>query len=207
MQKQKRQQRQAPREKSVIPHPPPLQTQLHMNTTLRFVTVAALTNSTITFQNLLDAMFIATSATTGVTLFDAVRVRRVSLWARTIESTGVTTVNLTFAGPSAGYSGDAKTISDTSMSIEPAHVSARPDPESGAAMWQATGNVTAFIITAPALAVVDVQLSYRTIQTNGVAATQNVPVGATAGELYYRGLDGLAIASTQYTPQGGVLTR
>jgi len=84
------------------------------------------------------------------------------------------------------------------MAIEPAHVRAIPAKLSQAAQWQTaiTQSSPAFQINAPVASVIDVDLSFRTITLLAPVATLNAPAGAVAGEIYYRGLDGLAKAAT-----------
>ncbi len=86
------------------------------------------------------------------------------------------------------------------MGIEPAHVVARPERMSNLALWQASNGVTAFSITCPVGAIVDVDLSFRTVASLAPVALQNAVVAGVAGEMYYRGLDALPIATTTLPP-------
>lgn len=183
----------------VIPHPPPIRNYgITHSTKLRFITNAAQQQTSITFQNLLDTIFVALTTVTGAELFQAVRVRAVELWATPVIG-GATSVQVEYNGTVAGIIGDTQIHTDTSVGVQPAHVRALPAPRSGVALFQASVADQAFALTCPNGTVVDVELTFRG-RPGGFAPTQNAPVGATAGAWYYRGLDGLAIGGTQFLP-------
>jgi hypothetical protein len=167
---------------------------------MRFVVTTAQSRATFTFQNLLDTINIAATAVTAFDLFDQVRVNFVEIWAVPVQGAAPQQVALEYSGAAVGTAGDGRLFSDSSMGIEPAHVRASPSRLSQAALWQASSANTAFQLTAPVASVIDVDLSFRTVQSDAPVAVQNVPAGATAGQLYYRGLDGLAIAATTLPP-------
>jgi hypothetical protein len=185
----------------IISHPPQLPSYgITRDVRLRFAQTAAGTTN-ITFQNLLDTVLVANSATTAADLFEAVRVNSVELWA--IAALGTpTTVTLAFDGTTVGAAGDQRQHTDTSMGIEPAHVRASPDRMTQAGQFQASGAAIAFILSAPAGAVIDVSLTLRQPVQGTVVASQNVLVGATPGAVYYRGLDGKTTALTNLPVQG-----
>jgi len=175
-------------------HPPMVNPQIDHHARLRFTcTTAGIQN--ITFYNLLDAIFVATAAAVGYQLFDFVRVRFVEIWA--VPTSNATTVAVSFPGASGAVAGDGRVLSDTSIGLEPAHVFAKPSKVSGAGLWQPPTAMVAFALTTPVGAVVDVGLSYRTVESAPVAIGA-VPVGAAPGQVYYRGLDGLASAATKF---------
>jgi len=179
-----------------ISHPPQINPQVVHRQRMRFTCTTAATALAISFRNLLDAILIATSATVGYDVFDQVRVNLVEVWA--IPATAAaTTVAVQYSGGVAGFSGDGRVYSDTSLGVQPAHVRCRPSAMSAAALWQVSANATpAFALTCPVGSVVDVDLSFRTVATDAPTAAANALVGATVGEMYYRGLDGVATATT-----------
>jgi hypothetical protein len=182
-----------------LAHPPPIQFQLHHRQRLRFtVKTNPLSDVGIPWGALMDSMNFATAAATAYRLFDAVKINAVEVWCNPAVGAAPSTVAVQFAGATIGAIGDGRTISDTSMGIEPAHVRAKPARLSQAAQWQNgdAGADESFYLTAPVGSVIDVDLSFRTIQPAGPIATTYPPAGATPGELYYRGLDGLASAAT-----------
>jgi hypothetical protein len=164
---------------------------------MRFTVTTAQTRAQYSFQYLLDTINVATSATEAYDLFDAVRVNAVEVWAAPVQGAAPQQVALEFAGVTVGASGDGRLFSDSSMGIEPAHVRGIPSRLSQAAQWQPTSSWTAFTITAPVASVIDVDMSFRTVQSAAPVPVLSAPVGATAGQLYYRGLDGNAAAGTQ----------
>jgi len=187
--------------REMIPHPPQLPSYgITRDVRLRFqATAAALTN--ITFQNLLDTVLVATSATTAADLFEAVRVNSVELWAIAALGTPATVI-LAFDGMTVGAAGDQKTHTDTSMGVEPAHVRAQPDKLTQAGQFQTSSANVAFILDVPAGTVIDVSMTLRQPVFGTVVASQNVLVGATAGAVVYRGLDGKTTALTNFPVLG-----
>jgi len=167
---------------------------------LRFTVTAATGNFVITYQNLLDSILIATTAIQGFNLFDLVRIVKVEVWSQAAIGTP-TTVGVTFVTTT----GDRAIHTDTSLGVKPAHVLAHPSPLSLASFFQLSGGGNAFIIQAPGGSIVDVSVELRTINSLPIVA-QNALVGATVGDIYYRGLDGLASAGTNFPPILGVNT-
>lgn len=188
------------RNDQIIAHPPTINPQIsHLVKRLRFTCTTAAVNKNIGYQNLADTIVIATSAVQAYEMFDALKVHAVEVWAAPAVGT-TAQVAVQFVGATPADTGDGRTFSDNSMGIEPAHVLARPSPKSTTALWQAGTaigtNATAFQLTCPVGAVIDVTLSMRVVSTAGPTAAATALVGATAGEIYYRGLDGLAVAGT-----------
>jgi len=185
----------------MISHPPQIPSYgISRDVRMRFTQIAGgVTN--ITFQNLLDTVLVATSATTATDLFQAVRVNSVELWS--IAALGTpSTVSLIYDGATTGAAGDQKLHTDTSMGVEPAHVKARPDRLTQAGQFQASSAATAFLLDTPAGTVIDVSVTLRQPVNGSVVASQNVLVGATAGAVYYRGLDGKTTALTNLAVVG-----
>jgi hypothetical protein len=184
-------------------HPPPIKPQASHRQRMRFLCATSGT-LTVSFSDLLDCLLIATTATQVFQQYDFVRVRLVEVWCASVALGTPITVGVQFNGGSSnGLTGDGRIISDTSMSQEPAHVRAKPDSRSQAGQWN-TNNATssAFTIVTPAQAIIDVECDYRN-EVSAPTLAQNVAVGATIGQFYYRGLDALAFATTKYTPITG----
>jgi hypothetical protein len=188
-----------------IAHPPQILPQIKHRQRLRFVTnvaISANAPNAVATLNLLDAILIATTATQGYQLFDAVKVHLIELWAPPSASLSTpVTCGVSFPGNTTGDAGDGRIIADTSVSVQPAHVVARPQKLSAAAMWQGTASgFNVFSLFGPTGMVVDVECLFRNADTAPAVVT-NALVAATTGQLYYRGLDGLAIAGTKFVPQ------
>lgn len=186
---------------AVIPRPPPIpNSTITHNVRMRFAANAQ-ANLSISWKNLLDTWLVATTATAGYELFDSVRIRKIEMWG--YSSAGPVTCTITFPGAVLGAQGDSTTHTDTSMGIEPAYVLARPGKRSIASMYQNSTTNTAFDIYCPSGAVVDLSLSFRCSMAGyaPVAAT-NALVAAQAGNVYVRGFDGVAAATSKFVPQG-----
>jgi hypothetical protein len=188
-------------------HPPPIRPQMTHRQKMRFQCITSGTQG-VTYADLMDLLLVATSATAVFDVYDVCRVRAVEVWCASTSGGVPVTVSVAFNGTNAsGLAGDGRIIADTVMGNEPAHVRAKPNRDSLAAQWnESSSAASAFSVVTPTGSIIDVDMEYR----NTVAApqaAQNVAVGATIGQFYYRGLDGLAIATTKYTPitgsQGG----
>lgn len=189
---------------------PPLVDQLAVGITLRFVTTAAFTGVfTVTSTNLLDAWFVAGTATTAFELFDFVRVKRVTVRAMGVApSAGITTmatVGIEYPGLVVGSSAGGKQVTDSALGYTtPAYCTLCPDPQSEGALFQTANGNTLFSVraidqggTALYGAIIDVELVYRNSADINPAAVSQARAGLTAGDLYFGGLDGLPLASTQ----------
>jgi hypothetical protein len=191
--------------RSLIPHPPPIKSYgITHDVRVRFQSGSAI-DQVITFQNLLDVINISTSATTATGLFTQVRLNAVELWATPVTGAPVT-ISLIFSGVSAGAAGDLKLHTDTSMGIEAAHVKASPDRLTQAGQFQPNVTDTAFTLACPTGTVIDVSMSLRNAISGTATEVQNAPVGATAGVVYYRGLDGVAKSTTAMPVVGALAT-
>jgi len=190
--------------KSRIPHPPALASyEVRHSTVLRFDANAAFSTN-ITYQNLLDLICVATTAAAPYNLFEMVKVRKVEMWASGGLGVNIS-VSCCFIGAAVGVTGDQALHTDTAMSIEPAHISCRPSARSQASLFQTSGNNIAFVINGVQGTVIDVHLSYRG-GTNGAAQNaQNVSIGAPVGSTIFRGLDGLAVATSKFGLPVGVI--
>jgi hypothetical protein len=180
-----------------ITHPPQLQRyNISHSTVLRFTASSAVA-LTITSQNLLDAILVAATATTGFELFEAVRIRHVEVWASPLLGSSVVT-QVIFNGTTER--GDWKIHEDTSMGVQPAHVKAKPSPRCLASLFQDNSPAAnLFSLVCPAGSVIDVALTFNGTFAVG-NAVQNALVAATAGATYLRGLDGLPTATTILPP-------
>jgi len=182
-------------------YPPQLNSyQVTHSTSLRFTVTAPVVNQQVTAENLLDAMLVSTSATSGFQLFDAFKLKYVEIWGQAGVGTP-STVGLQFS--SGGNAGDLAEHTDTSLGIKPAYLRAGPSRLSLASFWTASSGSTIFKCTAGAGSIIDVHIAYRT-SNNAPVALANALVGAAVGEFYFRGLDGLAIATTNFPPPSGV---
>jgi len=186
-------------------HPPALKgVELTHNATFRFIakTASATSGTQITYQNLLDLFVVATGATTGNDLFQAVKLRRVRIWGpagNASSGSNSVTVGCEFNGTGAAAIGDQQVHTDTSMSTQPAYIDCKPARMSQAAQWQIYTGGGAMILDYPAGAVIDVTLSLRANLATANSGVQNPLVGGVAGSQYLRGLDGQPTSTSVFT--------
>jgi hypothetical protein len=189
----------ARRSSATIPHPPPINNyEVTHNKTLRFTTNANVSQA-ITFYDLLDTILVSATAVLPYDLFFAVKVRKVKVWSMPAIGSS-NSITVIFDGIQAGFVGDRKVHQDSSMGVEPAYLSVSPAKDSLASKFQIAANTTAFFIEAPAGSIIDVDLTFRSDVLGNAVSSQAASVGAAVGAIGYRGLDGLAIATTKFTP-------
>jgi hypothetical protein len=175
-------------------------------TVMRFTVTAAVVNQNITFQNLGDTIAVATTAIAPFQLFQQVKLLRVSVWGILAQGASSTVEVLYPANNNPGLTGNSEIVTDTSLGVRPACVHAVPGRKTQAGDWQlSTSAAIAFKFTAPTGSVIDVAMTFRNIPGTATACT-NASVGATVGSVFYRGLDGLAVAATNLPPPVGILT-
>jgi hypothetical protein len=189
---------------------PELVDQLAVGMTLRFTTTTNWTGSlTVTYQNLLDAWFVAGTATTAYQLFDYVKIKKVTVRAMGITENATAImpsalVGVEFPGLVGGQFGSGKQRVGSGLGYDtPAFVSLRPDRLSQAAQYQPSTANAAFIVRSVdgfrsplAGAIIDVQVSYKNSADIAPAAVGTARAGMTSGQVYFGGLDGLALANT-----------
>lgn len=160
---------------------------------------------TVTAKYILDLMYIATSSTAGYCLWDAFRIRFVE-----IRYGGTSPVPLyaaiQYVGNTGGTQGDYRNHSATSMGVTPMMIHAAPAKTSTASTWQGNSNSVVMELDLPQSAVVDLVFDVRTDDRQTPTAVTYAVVGATAGQLYYRGLDGVAGPASNLAPFGPVLS-
>jgi len=177
---------------------------------LFYETNAQVTAVTITAQNIGDTQLIATSATQGYALFSAWKLRSVRMWA--VPNTVGNPVQIAFEWfQNNGYGFSSRPVlhSCSSMGLDsPAVIFVKPEKTSLQAYWQtAGGGANFFTITCPPGTIIEVTLDCAMTDGTANAALQNPIAGATAGEFYYRGLDGVALATTKFVPPAGTAVK
>jgi len=189
----------------LLTHPPEIgRYEVTHSQVLRFTSAAAASLTDISFNNLLDTILITETAITAASLFNLVKVNWVKIWAIGALGTPVTT-QVQYTGATIGQVGDFDIHTDTSMGVQPAFVWARPAKRSLVSEFQPGSANTAFNITCPAGSVIDVSISFR--NRPGTLGHQAVaPAATTAGVVAFRGLDGLVIASTNFSPPTGIFS-
>lgn len=187
----------------MIPRPPPINGyEVRHSKILRFTASSAI-DQNVTFQNLLDLILFTTTATAPFDVFYMVRLRRVKIWTLPAIGNSVT-ATVIFDGVTAGSQGDRQIHTDASMGIEPAYVNAAPLARTLASMFQTSSTANAFFIQCPAGSIVDIQLDFHSDTLGTSVAAQNASAGALVGIFAFRGLDGLATATSKFTVPSGM---
>jgi hypothetical protein len=168
---------------------------------LRFTCIAGVTRAAISFADLLDLIVLSTTAIQGYDLFDVVKVLKAEVWGQAALGTPNT---ITVVYTSA--TGDRSVHTDTSLGVKPAYVKAVPSQKSLASFWQVSAAGPCLSLTVAAGSVIDLNLSFKTAEFTAPQGTQNALVGATVGDIYYRGMDALNSAATNFPPVLGVNT-
>lgn len=189
--------------------PPPIGSyDLSWSPTLRFEALADIVSLTITQQNILDTFLVAVSAVQGYDLFNIAKIRKVRMWCPSGNTSNLTAQSsLRFIGTTGaggqGYSDDTLHVSSSMGGMQPGVLSARPKPNSNAGMFFTNSNTGIMQISCPLGTVIDMHMTMKS--RNGAATTvaQNALVGAVIGVTYFRGLDGLATATTNLAPTFG----
>ncbi len=190
-------------------HPPQLNISPGLRHRFRFNSLVGITRFAVSWSDLLDMLWLATSAVTGYRLYQYVRLHEVEAWApsRTDGTNYIAqSLNIEFVDLTSGRSGPGDVFSDTSMDLTtPAHIRARPRPGSNNAEWQGLGTSQAFVLTCPEATVIDVEVSFQQVITYAGTAIGQAPIGATTGTIYLGSLDGLRSGTTSLPPaMGGV---
>lgn len=168
-------------------------------------TLAGQNTFSILARNLLDLVFIATSSSVGYCIFDRFRLRSVDVYYGGTSPVAAYAA-VRYFGAVGGIVGDQKTHSATSMGISPLRIHAVPDPKSTLASWQSYSASPMVELELPLSAVVDIVIDYRVDDLATPQAVNYAVVGATTGQIYYRGLDGVAGPASNLPPFGPVLS-
>lgn len=188
------------RTQASIPNPSGLQ-RLNIPTvsmTLRYVCSTA-TTSTVTWANILDTVVFATSSTQVYDLFFAARLHSVEVWTppAVLGVNASTQCTIAFDSPTQGD----QRIWACSAAGGPGYVKATPSKHSlNGFTWQDSSAVGAFTFNnLPQGADIAINITFRCRMGQGAAqAAAQAASGASTGTIYFRGLDGLATASSKY---------
>lgn len=177
--------------------PPPFRPTLRVNHKFRFIGSegSGETAVTITRANLLNLLVTATSTTTTVRTFEAVRLKKVEMWSNAPALGAASTlVQVEWLGENS----PSTVFSDSSMGVRPAHVVSRPPPRSSNQWWSMSGTLESdplFSLLMPANGIIDVVLQVQLIETESPTAGPT-PSGASLGQVYGATLDGNGVTGT-----------
>jgi len=176
------------------PQPPQRVQSLTVKQTIRFVSSG---NGTVSWviNDVLDQWCVATAATVGYRLCDAVRIRRIEMWgASPSQATPSVTIGIE-EGQGLYNTGRSRVISDTVVGqARAAHVVWKPIPTTlqdqflNSNMSGQSANFLTFTLATGGV----IDVTYELILADGTAAPVLVAgtalSGAAAGQIYCRGL-------------------
>jgi hypothetical protein len=177
------------------------------NQTLRFNSLSGATTS-FTVKNILDTVFVATSATVGYELIESFRIRHIEIWVSPSSSNVPVSCSIQYNSNGAFGNGPNRVYEDMCVgNAEPAHLKVAPPRNSLAGMWQNQQGATnaLFTLFTPTGSVIDICFDYS-IDVGQMVQIANAAVGVNTGQIYGRGLDGIASATTNYPMVNGVYT-
>jgi len=171
-------------------HPPQFQSTVMVTRRARFTaTGGGYASLGVSRDSLLNHLVSCILTTSNARVLSGFRIRSVEMWS--IGSGGVvlpTTVSVEWT---SSY-GPSRIVSDTSMSIAPAHVVTAPPPDSLASFWSLSGsneNDVVMILSIPEGTVLDI--TYDAIFQNGESPViVTTTTSNTAGALYMMCFDG-----------------
>jgi len=181
---------------------------------------SALVTYTITPAKLCSLWCIGTVVnTTGIAVFETVRLIKVKLYATPPQNGTLSTVSITADAGALGIEGANKMVSHTSMGMtDPAVCTFVPEPKSQVAQWQ-TGDTTngtnqlfSFTIepgTTNQAFIIDVTVELRPTTNSRTSANTIALTTAVVGAFYYLALDNKAgnnaSVSSNWVPIPGIL--
>jgi hypothetical protein len=187
-----------------VPKPKQIQLEVKQTRKLRFTNTGANPSTSISWYNLLDTVIVAGTASNGYELYDFVRIKEIEMWGnRGANTASAISIGIDFGGVLAGMQGAGRSWEDTSVSLaQPAYLRVRPDPRSQSAQFQSAQSGIAFHIRAsgaPAeCVIVDLTLEFINSPLVNPTAVGQAIAAATAGEIYFGGLDALRAVTTAW---------
>jgi len=177
-----------------------------MDQVARYENINAVSNSSITAQNLIGTLNVMASSTTNVyTTFYAIKIRKICLYSPAVVSTATSQMAFEWYTPPGSTIGN-----------KPAHIAAgtigtafggrlefKPPKGTQWANWitlTSPGGVSAWVWSLPAGTVIDIH--YHAYIENRDSTVAYTVASASAGSNYRMGLDSLPLASTNYTVVG-----
>ncbi len=167
-------------------------------------TTSADVNTNITYADIGDIIAVGASSNSLTQLFnDVVKIHRVSIYGAP-SSTGVaTSCSVEFNNQNAGYVGENFNYTDTTLGQSQGPVvHAYPNTLTG--QYQiSNANISAFNLQCKSGSMVELDFT-GVISTSGdnKACQNTTSITAVVGTVYQRGLDGISVASSQFTSVG-----
>jgi hypothetical protein len=172
---------------------------------LRFTLVGGSTLADVIITNgkVGDSILIATSATTGFQLADQFRIRRITIQQASVGLAEVA-IDSTSTNPSLAAPG-RRVVGDSLGGSGVAYASYTPRKGEIMYEWQHCNSATrlfSLYTNGNDSAIVELDIDFRSNVVLAPTAVANALTGAVVGTIYFRGLDGLPVASSQLRPLG-----
>lgn len=186
--------------------PRPLVAAISGTKTVRFTGgVAGAIN--IQIADLQDLFMNTPTATTGYRLFDAIRMKKIEIWA-SAAAAGNNAVQVEEISSSTSFlqSSKSRVVQDMVVGTSrAAHVVWKPTPGTIQANWfgaNLSASVNLLTITVPVNSVLDLTFDFTLADGNAApTAVTSAVAGATAGQIYCRPF-GVSTSSTFFVPVG-----
>jgi len=166
-----------------------------MNYIQRFVNNGdSVSKRAITNIDLFELKFMATSATAGYRIFNAVKLNSLDVWSANISVPGTNTIEVELLTNNQYSGAPSKIYSDSAIGISDiAHVHVKPAKASFVGSWlplPVSGSpITLMYLTIPRYSAIDINLTVDLIDEESPQIINNAIAGATLGTLYTRPLD------------------
>lgn len=182
---------------------PQLATTVKFTHTFRFLATANISSRQLIFTELLDLLCLATSAASASRILNAVKIKRIQVWAATSVATSSLSILFQKVGSSSGQQADSVTYADTALGVsQVAHIDVRFNAREQVGQWQGSGITGSYgILSIPSGGVIDITLSFSMVDSETAVNVSGAVAGATAGRVYCRFLDN-SQATPQLTPNG-----
>lgn len=188
-------QNKAPRVRGNSNPPQITSTIMVKNHRFRFVSNAGAYTGTVTFDDLADLMCVATTATTAVRQWAALKLKQVEIWAGNSAGNASNTVQMEWVD-TVNIGGSDIVITDTAIGLmDIAHIKSSPPGGSKAADWlnnssgSSGSDFTILNINLPQGAIIDITLDVNFYDTDSAVSVTGAVAGATTGKTYCRALD------------------
>jgi len=183
---------------SAVPEKP---LTLEYSASMRFSNTDASTANTFSTALILNTVLNATSASLLTVTFQFVKLRRIRMWAYSLQTSGGGPNNIasiSYTDTTAGEEGNSRTYVLSPCGAAPAYHEHKFRPTEAFGRWQSASGAASFVVTATD---VDIVLELDVTFRNAAGLAQPAIVTGTSlvtGAHYFRGLDGLAKANTKW---------
>ncbi len=169
------------------------------------------TNTVVNSNGLSTALWMATSTTSGASMFGTVRLVKVEMFGLDDGKTNVfTPISLTLNSSSTiGLVAPQRALTAQGNAMNPAHLSISTDPRTQSGSWfePAASGIELFTFSCESGCIIDLSIEYTILDSSAsLASTYSTATGAVLGSIYSNYLDGMALnksaGAATIAPQG-----